>query len=130
MLHESGQTSGRDPYVKDTPTLIASDKVEGTAVYGADGKRIGSIQRIILEKRGGRVAYAVLSFGGFLGIGDDYYPLPWEKLTYDEELDGYRVDLTREQIERAPRFRSEDRDWYRENGRSVYDYYGVPPYWM
>lgn len=130
MLHQNQTTQGRDPYVKDTPTLIASDKVEGTAVYGADGKRIGSIQRIILEKRGGRVAYAVLSFGGFWGIGDDYYPLPWEKLRYDEELDGYRLDMTKDQIEGAPRYRDDDSDWYKNNGRSVYDYYGVPPYWM
>ena len=66
------------PYVKDTASLIASDKVDGTAVYGADGERIGSIKRIILEKRGGRVACAVLTFAGFLGIGADYCPLPWE----------------------------------------------------
>ena len=66
-MHQNTQATGRDPYVKDTASLIASDKVDGTAVYGADGERIGSIKRIILEKRGGRVAYAVLSFGGFLG---------------------------------------------------------------
>lgn len=130
MLQENRTaTNGQDPYVKDTASLIASDKVEGTAVYGRDGERIGSIQRIILEKRGGRVAYAVLSFGGFWGIGDDYYPLPWEKLTYDESLDGYRIDLTKEQVEAAPRYK-DDEDWYRNNGRSVYDYYGVPPYWI
>ena len=129
MLHHEPQ-AGKDPYVKDTPSLIASDKVEGTRVYGADGKRIGSIERVILEKRGGRVAYAILSFGGFLGIGDDYYPLPWEKLRYDDELDGYRIDLTKEQIESAPRYGSEEDSWYQENGRKVYDYYGVPPYWM
>lgn len=129
-MHQNKQAAGRDPYVKDTASLIASDKVDGTAVYGADGERIGSIKRIILEKRGGRVAYAVLSFGGFLGIGDDYYPLPWEKLTYDESLDGYRIDLTKEQIERAPRLKDDDRDWYRDNGRNVYDFYGVPPYWI
>jgi hypothetical protein len=130
MLHQEPK-AGQDPYVKDTPSLIASDKVEGTAVYGADGKRIGTIQRILLEKRGGRVAYAVLSFGGFLGIGDDYYPLPWEKLRYDEQLDGYRIDLTKDQIVGAPRYSSEDDEsWYRANDRTVYDYYGVPPYWM
>lgn len=129
-MHQNSQATGRDPYVKDTASLIASDKVDGTAVYGADGERIGSIKRIILEKRGGRVAYAVLSFGGFLGIGDDYYPLPWEKLTYDESLDGYRIDLTREQIESAPRLTDDDGDWYRDNGRNVYDFYGVPPYWI
>lgn len=126
----NAQTLKNDPYVKDTPSLIASDKVDGTAVYGSDDGRIGSIKRIILEKRGGRVAYAVLSFGGFLGIGDDYYPLPWEKLTYDERLDGYRIDLTKEQIEKAPRLRETDHDWYRDNGREIYDYYGVSPYWI
>lgn len=131
MLSENQvKTAGKDPYVKDTPSLIASDKVEGTAVYGRDGERIGSIQRIILEKRGGRVAYAVLSFGGFWGIGDDYYPLPWEKLTYDEDLDGYRIDLIKGQIEAAPRYRDDSEDWYHDNGRSVHDYYGVPPYWI
>lgn len=129
-MHQNTQATGRDPYVKDTASLIASDKVDGTAVYGADGERIGSIKRIILEKRGGRVAYAVLSFGGFLGIGDDYYPLPWEKLTYDESLDGYRIDLTRDQIEGAPRLADDDGNWYRDNGRNVYDFYGVPPYWI
>ena len=129
MLEENRTTtSGQDPYVKDTPNLIATDKVEGTAVYGRDGERMGSIQRIILEKRGGRVAYGILSFGGFWGIGDDYYPLPWEKLTYDEGLDGYRIDLTKEQVEAAPKHRDDSEDWYRDNGRSVYDYYGVPPY--
>jgi hypothetical protein len=131
MLQENrNSAAGQDPYVKDTPSLIASDKVEGTAVYGRDGDRIGSIQRVILEKKGGRVAYAVLGFGGFWGIGDDYYPLPWEKLTYDESLDGYRIDLSKEQVEAAPRARDDSDEWYRNNGRSVYDYYGVPPYWI
>ncbi len=130
MMHQEPR-AGQDPYVKDTPSLIASDKVEGTRVYGADGKHIGSIQRIILEKRGGRVAYAVLSFGGFLGIGDDYYPLPWEKLHYDEELDGYRIDLTKEDIENAPHFANlDDNDLLNARDRKVYDYYGVAPYWM
>ncbi len=70
-------------------------------------------------------------FGGFLGIGDDYYPLPWEKLRYDEQLDGYRIDLTKEQITSAPRYDDLDDDsWYKAEDRRVYDYYGVPPYWM
>ena len=130
MLHQEPR-AGQDPYVKDTASLIASDKVEGTAVHGADGKRIGSIARILLEKRGGRVGYAVLSFGGFLGIGDDYYPLPWEKLRYDEELDGYRIDLTKDQIVGAPRYKDlEDETLYNGKDRTIYDYYGVPPYWM
>ncbi len=130
MSNENSEITKSDPYVQDSPTLIASDRVEGTRVYGADGKHIGAIERVLIEKRGGRVAYAVLSFGGFLGLGQDHYPLPWEKLRYDEELDGYRVDVTKQQIEEAPRFANEEDSWYRDNGRKVYDYYGVPPFWM
>ena len=73
----------QDANIRETQDLIASDKVEGTSVYGADGKHIGSVERLILDKRSGRVSYAVLSFGGFLGIGQDHYPLPWAKLSYD-----------------------------------------------
>lgn len=125
------QTSLNDASIRETHDLIASDKVEGTRVYGVDGEHIGTIERVILEKRSGRVAYAVLAFGGFLGIGEDNYPLPWAKLTYDEDLGGYRTDLTREQVDKAPKYRSdEEYQWNRENGRLVYDYYGIPPYWM
>jgi len=121
----------QDAGIKETHDLIASDKVEGTKVYGSDNKHIGSIERVIIEKRSGRVAYAVLGFGGFLGVGEDHYPLPWAKLTYDENLGGYRTDVTRDQVERAPKYRGdEEYDWNEENGRRVYDYYGVPPYWM
>jgi sporulation protein YlmC with PRC-barrel domain len=73
---------------RETSNLIGSDKVEGTTVYGADRKDIGSVERVMIDKRSGQVQYAVLSFGGFLGIGDDYYPLPWQSLTYDESLGG------------------------------------------
>ncbi len=130
MLQQDNDKTLRDPNVKDTHSLIASDRVEGTRVYGADGKHIGSIERLILGKRDGRVAYAVLSFGGFMGIGHDHYPLPWDKLSYDTQLDGYRIDLTKEQIEGAPSYADDDDTWYNDNGRRVDDYYGVPPYWM
>ncbi len=121
----------QDANVKETHDLIASDKVEGTKVYDRDGRHIGSIERILVEKRSGKVSYAVLSFGGFLGIGDDHYPLPWSKLEYDTQLGGYRVDLSKEQVEGAPRYaRDEEFDYTADNGRRVYDYYGVPPYWI
>ena len=120
----------KDPDVKETHDLIASDKVIGTQVYDIRGNHIGQVERLILEKRGGRVSYAVLSFGGFLGIGHDHYPLPWQKLDYDTSLEGFRVDITKEQVEGAPRYsRDEDFDWSPESGRRVHDYYGVPPYW-
>mgnify|MGYP000922622179 FL=1 len=73
----------------------------------------------------------MLSFGGFLGIGHDHYPLPWSKLNYDESLGGYRVDVTKDQLEGAPKYDENDSDyWTPENGRRVYDYYGVAPYWI
>lgn len=119
------------PDLKETHDLIASDKVEGTKVYDPAGEHIGSIERILVEKRSGKVSYAVLSFGGFLGMGHEHYPLPWSKLDYDEELGGYRIDVSKEQIEGAPHYEREDADfWTAENGRRVYDYYGVTPYWI
>src|SRR6478672_4798119 len=119
----------QDAGIKETHDLIASDKVEGTSVYGQDGKHIGSIERVILEKRSGRVSYAVLGFGGFLGIGEDHYPLPWSKLDYNTKLDGYRVDLTEDQLRAAPKFGKDDYwDW---SGRheQVHKHYGVDPIW-
>ena len=95
---------------RETASLIGSDKVDGTAVYGSDQKRIGSIQRIMIDKISGKVAYAVMSFGGFLGIGEDYYPVPWSTLKYDTSLEGYRVDFTNDQLTRAPKY-SQSTDW-------------------
>jgi hypothetical protein len=125
------QASGQDVYVKETHDLIGSDKVEGTKVFDRSGEHIGSIERVMLEKRSGKVSYAVLKFGGFLGIGDEHYPLPWSRLDYDEALGGYRVDITREQLEGAPRYdRDDDAYWSADNGLRLYEYYGVPPYWI
>ena len=77
-------------------SLIESDRVEGTAVYGADQQKIGSIERVMIDKLSGKVAYAVLSYGGFLGIGDDHYPTPWASLKYDTSLGGYLIGITRD----------------------------------
>ena len=115
---------------RETVSLIGSDKVEGTAVYGVDEKKIGQVERVMLDKISGKAAYAVLSFGGFLGIGEDYYPTPWSNLTYDTRLGGYRVNLTKDQLEKAPKYRKgSDWNWTPENDQRVYDYYGAAPYW-
>jgi hypothetical protein len=113
---------------RETSTLIGSDKVEGTAVYGSDNSKIGSIERVMIEKTSGKVSYAVLSFGGFLGIGDDHYPLPWQTLKYNTSLGGYQVNLTNDQLSGAPRYgQREDWDWEdRMRTRAVNEYYGVP----
>jgi hypothetical protein len=113
---------------RETGTLIGSDKVEGTAVYGPDDQKIGSIERVMIDKKSGMVSYAVLSFGGFLGIGDDHYPLPWQSLKYDTGLGGYRTGVTQRQLEGAPRYGNDNAwNWADEaRARSVNDYYGVP----
>ncbi|MQX93191.1 PRC-barrel domain-containing protein [Sinorhizobium meliloti] len=120
-----------NPDLHESHDLIASDTVVGTAVYDMNGENVGSIERIILEKRGGRVAYAVMSFGGILGIGHEHYPLPWEMLDYNTGLGGFQVNITKEQVEGAPRYPAgQDYDWSPESGRRVYDYYGIAPYWV
>ncbi len=116
---------------RETFNLIGSDKVEGTKVYRSNGDKVGTIERVMIDKRSGKVAYAVMSFGGFLGIGEDYYPLPWSLLTYNPRLDGYEVDITEQQLKGAPKFsQHESWDWSsRERGQTLHDYYNVPPYW-
>ena len=113
--------------VRETGSLIGSDKVEGTAVYGAGDTKIGSIERVMIDKMSGKVSYAVLSFGGFLGIGDDHYPLPWQSLKYDTGLGGYRTGLTETELKGAPKY-GNDTTWNWADparARSVNDYYGI-----
>src|SRR5690242_21958932 len=105
---------------RETSSLIGSDKVEGTAVYGAGDKRIGDVKRVMIDKVSGKVAHAVLSFGGFLGMGEDYYPVPWSTLNYDTSLGGYRVNVTEDQLKKAPKFNeSTGWNWNRENEQRV-----------
>jgi hypothetical protein len=107
--------------------LIGSDKVEGTAVYGADSSKIGSIERVMIDKVSGKVSYAVLGFGGILGLGNDHYPLPWQSLKYDTRLGGYVAGITEKQLRGAPKY-GDDRDWDwadAARNRALDDYYGV-----
>ncbi len=113
---------------RETASLIGSDKVEGTPVYGRDDNKIGTIQRVMIDKISGKVAYAVMSFGGFLGMGEDYYPMPWASLKYDTNLGGYRVSVTENQLKGAPKFnRNTDWDWSdRARDHTIHDYYRTP----
>ena len=112
----------------ETASLFGSDKVEGTAVYRPNGDKVGVIERIMIDKLSGKVAYAVMSFGGFLGLGHDHYPIPWSLLTYNTQLQGYEVNITDDQLKGAPRFtRDHPWDWDdTDRSRRVHDYYGVP----
>jgi hypothetical protein len=126
MMQES-----RDVATDEKSSLIPSDKVEGTSVYDRRGEKLGSIHSVMIDKISGKVGYAVMSFGGFLGIGDRYHPLPWQVLTYDTGQGGYVVDLDRGKLEGAPTYgTSETPDWSdRRWGQQVHDYYGERPYW-
>lgn len=106
--------------------VISSEKVEGTTVYNAAGDKLGSIDELMIDKRSGLVRYAVLEFGGFLGIGTDRYPVPWAMLKYDTAKDGYVVPIDAGQLEKAPRYQPPEEPTYSDDyGRRVYDYYGI-----
>ena len=118
--------SGQSIATEETHNLIAADKVEGTAVYNGEAQNIGTIKTVMLNKLNGRVAYAVLATGGFLGIGSDYYPIPWEALRYDTQLRGYRVNLT--DFGDAPRYPADQEpNWMdRLFNEDLRRYYGLP----
>ena len=115
----------------ETHDLISSEKVDGTAVYGREGERIGSVKSLMIEKRGGRVTDAVVSVGGFLGMGEKYHSLPWSTLKYDTDVDGYRLDVTEDQLRSGPTFddTTADNALDRAYQHRVYSHYGVNPYW-
>ncbi|MCW1933671.1 PRC-barrel domain-containing protein [Pararhodobacter zhoushanensis] len=110
-------------------TLVAASDVTGTAVYGADDSKVGSIDRVMIDKVSGKVAYAIMSFGGILGIGGSERPVPWNTLTYDTGLGGFRTNITEQQLNDAPTPAREwhgDRAWEENTHRA----YGIAPYWI
>jgi hypothetical protein len=117
--------------IAETDRLIASDKVEGTAVYNRQNERLGTVLNFMVDKASGRVAYAVMSFGGFLGMGESYHPLPWRMLTYDMAKGGFVVDLDPSRLKKAPTYTSANvPNWSdRTYGTRIDEYYGMSPYW-
>jgi sporulation protein YlmC with PRC-barrel domain len=117
-LNDPSDTRGR---------LIAASKVNGTTVYNTAGEKLGSVYDVMIDKRSGQTEYAIMSFGGFLGIGDSYHPLPWQALTYDESQGGYVISLDRSRLEGAPSYRASDASTWDDPayGRRINDYYGV-----
>lgn len=110
----------------ETNRLISSDKVEGTKVYNPQNEKLGSIASVMIDKKSGRSEYAVMEFGGLLGLGSDHYPIPWDMLTYDIDKGGYVVDIAKETLTGAPRYARDDTPEYTdEYGRTIYGYYGV-----
>jgi hypothetical protein len=110
----------------ETVSLIAASKVNGTRVFNPGGESCGAIYDVTIDKRSGKVAYAVMSFGGFLGIGENYHPLPWEVLHYDEGLGGYIVNVELQRLREGPAYGlSETPPWSTGYGSEVDDYYGA-----
>lgn len=111
--------------------LVSANKVEGTPVYNGQGEHLGEIDDLVIDKYSGQVVYALMSFGGFLGIGERLHPLPWGVLKYDRLREGFVVDIDREALEKAPSYeRGELGDMADEAwNRRIYGYYDVPPFW-
>lgn len=112
--------------------LIAAKKVDGTTVYNLAGDKLGTVEDVMIDKVSGRAIYAVLSVGGFLGMGEKHSPIPWSKLKYDEVKAGYVVNLDKAQLQNAPAYddREVDFTWTPEYGRNLDKYYTSPSYWM
>jgi sporulation protein YlmC with PRC-barrel domain len=116
----------------ETRRLVSSDDVQGTDVFGASGEKLGSIDCVMIDKQKGNVAYAVLSVGGVLGLGEKRHPLPWQSLSYDTAKDAYVVRLSKDELKSAPNLNAGD---YRQLGdrkydESVYSHYKANPYWL
>lgn len=117
--------------VRETSTLIAADKVQGADVFNTGGDRLGSVHDLMIDKQTGQVAYAILSFGGFLGIGNSYHPLPWSLLRYDPALGGYVVELDEHRLKGAPSYPvGAEPAWGDPDYEGkLHDYYGAGPGW-
>ena len=115
----------------ETGNLIASDRVEGTAVYNREGEKLGRIEYFMVDKRSGQSEYAVMSFGGLFGLGHKHYPLPWSALEYDPAQGGYVVSLDKERLQSGPNFEPGEEPDFDQNdyGRRVYDYYEIVYTW-
>jgi len=118
----------------ETHSLIASDRVEGTPVRGTDGATIGTIERVMIDKLTGNVAYAVLSFNGLVGVRQRRLPIPWRQLTYDRKLAAYHLDLTENELSAMPQ--KSDIDWgdrgreiKRRDGDRLKAYWGIAESW-
>ena len=116
------------------PRVLSASTIMGHKVINTAGEQLGSMKELMIDLDGGLIAYAVLSFGGILGMGDKLFAIPWEALTIDTENHTLILDVDKEVLENAPGF---DKDHWPDNAKyeagwllGVYEYYGYSPYWM
>jgi len=113
------------------PEIMAADTLKGNDVYNAAGDNLGEIEAIMLDVQAGRIAYVVLSFGGFLGFGEKLFAIPWQLLTLDTDRECFVLNVDKERLEKAPGFDKDhwpsmaDFDW----AQDIHTYYGTRPYW-
>lgn len=112
-------------------TAIRAKQVLGTKVTDTAGNKIGQVEDVILDKESNNILFAVVSFGGFLGMGEKYHPIPWAALDYEPAEGAYVVSVTKEQLEAAPSGSIEEltRDDGMQFRDRTYDYYKVQRYW-
>ncbi len=116
-----------------TSAILAS-RVKGTAVYNGQGERIGTVEDIVLDKLSNQIMFAALGFGGFLGMGEKYHPVPWSMLDYDADKGGYVVPMNKDVLQSAPAY--ELRDLTKHDGAMTgireksYDYYNIERDWQ
>jgi hypothetical protein len=111
--------------------VISASKVTGTDVYNTAGDHLGEVKDVMIDKRSGKIAYAVMSFGGFLGLGEQYHPLPWATLKYDTRQGGYVVGVTVDQLKSAPTYAANQKPAWDDRAYEtrIHDYYKAAPYW-
>ncbi|MEC9362479.1 MAG: PRC-barrel domain-containing protein [Pseudomonadota bacterium] len=122
---------GHDNVSGPGPEIMASDTLEGDTVVNLTGETLGKIRDIMIDVPSGRVAYAVMSVGGVMGIGDKLFAVPWNALVLDADNHCFVLDVSKERLKDAPGF---DKEHWPELAdarfaTSVYEYYGTPPYW-
>jgi sporulation protein YlmC with PRC-barrel domain len=115
--------------IQTAKQTISSADVNGTDVYSPSGDHLGKIDHLMIDKTSGSISYAVMGFGGFLGIGEGHHPIPWRALSYDPARGGYVTGITKEQLEGAPA-RPDGWEDDRAYAEDAYRYYGIAPYWL
>lgn len=111
--------------------VLSADAVRGDRVYNPEGEDLGRIEDVMLDLETGSIAYAVLSFGGFLGLGDKHFAIPWQALRLDQERSTVILDVPKDRLKEAPGFERNDppeftdRSW----GAEIHSHYGYDPYW-
>ncbi len=114
--------------------VLSATTIVGSKVVNTEGEQLGSIKELMIDLDDGQIVYVVLSFGGFLGLGDKLFAIPLEALTFDTEDHTVLLDLDKEVLKSAPGF---DKDHWPDNAQyeagwllDIYEYYGYPPYWI